>query len=381
MPISHTATSFIRQERPSWLGSPSCLSIGLVALLGCAQAHDVDAPASPNGGGPSPASTSSDSPLLALDDECEGLRPDIPPKQLLCTGLYSDVTEKSVSPGVREFAPAVPFWSDGAEKQRWVYLPPDTQIDTSDPDNWIVPTGTRFFKEFKWKGKRVETRMYYKQTDSRWLKASYRWNDDETEAERFSGGLLKVMGDDYYIPEASECDTCHKGAADFGLGFGAAMLGLEGAEGVTLESLIEGGWISDPDTMADIVEVGDDGTGEAAKALTWLHINCGASCHSDNEFSEAFKTGLQLNLRVSELDGEDPSSAHVYRTAVGEDTTVSRWLDKTRIVPGDADASWLYEVIARRVPEEPADAMPPLATFLIDDDGVASVKRWIDALE
>ena len=46
------------------------------------------------------------------------------------------------------FTPTWRLWTDGAVKRRWVSLPPGGTIDTSDPDRWVFPVGTRFFKEF-----------------------------------------------------------------------------------------------------------------------------------------------------------------------------------------------------------------------------------------
>src|SRR3954451_18392936 len=45
-----------------------------------------------------------------------------PPKTLECTGLYSDLVAKTVASGARPYAPAVPLWSDGAHKERWISL-------------------------------------------------------------------------------------------------------------------------------------------------------------------------------------------------------------------------------------------------------------------
>src|SRR5687767_13968116 len=79
------------------------------------------------------------------------------PDRLSETGLFGD--DGAVAPYVVPFTPSFPLWSDGSEKQRWMWLPPDAAVDTSDPDAWIFPDGTRFWKEFARGGDRVETRM------------------------------------------------------------------------------------------------------------------------------------------------------------------------------------------------------------------------------
>ncbi len=72
----------------------------------------------------------------------------VPPSTLACTGLYADIVTKTLAPGVRFYAPAVPLWSDAAQKGRWIQLPAGTQIDASDPNEWTFPVGTKVWKEF-----------------------------------------------------------------------------------------------------------------------------------------------------------------------------------------------------------------------------------------
>ena len=57
-----------------------------------------------------------------------------PPKTLECTGLYSDFGGEDGGFGRATHAPAVPLWSDGAHKERWISLPPNTKIDATDPN-------------------------------------------------------------------------------------------------------------------------------------------------------------------------------------------------------------------------------------------------------
>jgi len=88
------------------------------------------------------------------------------PPLLSETGLYA--RNGQIAARNLIFVPAVPLWSDGAAKSRWVYLPEAAKIDVSDIDSWQFPVGTIFWKEFAWAGRRVETRMIWKPTDSSW---------------------------------------------------------------------------------------------------------------------------------------------------------------------------------------------------------------------
>src|SRR5512136_3067556 len=61
------------------------------------------------------------------------------PDDLQSTGLYSDFSHKTIDPRNLSYSPQYPLWSDGAVKRRWIYLPPGTAIDASDPDIWLFP--------------------------------------------------------------------------------------------------------------------------------------------------------------------------------------------------------------------------------------------------
>jgi len=60
------------------------------------------------------------------------------------------------------------FWSDGAEKFRYLYLPPGEKIDNANPDRWNFPVGSRIWKDFVRDGVSVETRMLYKTGPNSW---------------------------------------------------------------------------------------------------------------------------------------------------------------------------------------------------------------------
>ena len=301
------------------------------------------------------------------------------PDKLSCTGLYADIKSKELGDRIRDYTPAHVLWSDGAEKYRWIYLPKCQKIDNSEPDSWVFPIGTRLFKEFNWKGHRVETRVFWKVGDNRWLKAAYHWNAKETEAERFSGGDVDVAGDTYYIPSSKECDQCHKGRIDRALGFEQILLSLQGAEGLNLHKLIVEDRLSDPPDDVDY-ELGDDGTGKAAAALAYMHVNCGVSCHNSNSASEGYASDLRLRLPPNAGDGRSPKKFEAYKTTVGVEATTPQWSDGIRVVPGSPADSLLYQLVTARDPASPKDQMPPVASRIVDEEGVAAIKAWIKSL-
>ena len=200
----------------------TCRALPLVlVLIGCVRAHDVDAPDRPPDRPPGDFFGALGSDCVPMAEaELDGL-----PRDLACAGLFTDVEDKELADGMREFTPAVPLWSDGSDKKRWIYLPPGTRIDNADQNDWTFPIGTKFFKEFGFDDKRIETRLYVKTRDDKWQRTTYEWNDDETEAMRAPGtGQERTdvdVGDGktYRIPGGTECDLCHDGRTDSVLGF------------------------------------------------------------------------------------------------------------------------------------------------------------------
>ena len=107
-------------------------------------------------------------------------------KTLQDTGLAKDVTAATdkleLEPGVQRFEPQYPLWSDNSDKARWIALPDCKQIDTTDKDRWKFPVGTKIWKEFKFGGKRAETRLIQKvkakdEIDS-WEFIAFEWSPD-----------------------------------------------------------------------------------------------------------------------------------------------------------------------------------------------------------
>jgi hypothetical protein len=299
----------------------------------------------------------------------------VPPATLECTGLYADLAGKQLAPGVQPYAPAVPLWSDGAAKERWIALPPGSTIDTTNPSEWVFPVGTKLFKQFSVDGHRIETRLWQKVRDGYWVNATYAWNADETAAVRSGGGDIPLGAGTYHIPTQDECEKCHRGRNEHILGFEAVELGLPGATGMTLADLVAQGRLSAP--MPTTMSIGDDGTGAAAPALGWLHANCGITCHNANSNAIAYASGLRFRLDPTQLDGRPSTDFDARKTGIGIDAHNPNWPGQVRIVPGDPTQSLLYFLISHR---GAGMQMPPIATRVIDTANVALVGQWIGAM-
>ncbi|MDB4937701.1 MAG: hypothetical protein JWP87_4673 [Labilithrix sp.] len=317
-------------------------------------------------------------PAAVTDGTLPGCDPsDGAPADLRCTGLYADFGSKTLSLRARSFAPAVAFWSDGAEKERWIDLPDGAQIDTTAMDDWKFPVGTKVWKQFRAGGKLVETRFMQKTRADRWIQGAYVWSADETTATLQTDGATVDLGggNTYVVPKSSECNDCHKGRKDKLLGFEAVSLGQPGASGFTLAALATEGKLSAPPAQTSVT-IADDGTGHAAEALAWMHVNCGTSCHTGTSTATAYGTGLRLRIGWDEISGKPPAEWEIVRSTVGIPVKSPKWAGEVRITAGDPGASVVLKLLGQRGEEQ----MPPIATRVVDDKGKAAVAAWIRAM-
>src|SRR5690606_11255605 len=112
---------------------------------------------------------------------------------LHCTGLYADFEARELACGVMPYAPVYELWSDGADKQRYVWLPPGETIDATHADAFVYPVGTQFWKEFRvsvGEGdvRAAETRLLRK-TNAGWLYTTYVWSLDQQKALQENQGV------------------------------------------------------------------------------------------------------------------------------------------------------------------------------------------------
>ncbi len=163
-------------------------------------------------------------------------------------------------------------------------------------------------------------------------------------------------------------------------------LGQQGAQGLTLAELVAEGLIVPAPAQTQLT-LGDDGTGAAAPALAWLHVNCGVTCHNGNSRATAFGVGMRLRLDPALLDGRAPTASEFdpLGTTLGVAATSPAWVQPvhwSRIVPGDSSHSLLAQLISNRGTNNPVRGqMPPIATAIVDTVDVAKVTQWIDALQ
>lgn len=325
-----------------------------------------------------------DAARLDAEPDADATTATVLPESLAETGLYADFASHTLADGVVPYTPGLTFWSDGAEKHRFLFLPPGASIDTSDVDEWVFPVGTKVWKEFVLGGKRIETRIFWKTSADEWLFTTYRWSDDEATATRFDEGARPTTDGGYEIPSQFQCAYCHGGRRDRVLGLDAVSLGHAGATGVTLATLVAEGRLTTPPTST-AYPLPEDTTGHAGAALGWLHVNCGTACHNRNEGAAANGTGLFLRLSAAGRDGGayDATETDTYTTAVGvamQEGSVyagnAAYAGFLRIKPGAPGASLVPALAGLRG----SGQMPPVASHQVDPVGVAALFTWISAV-
>ncbi len=292
------------------------------------------------------------------------------PRLLSETGLYRDPLLTQLAPRVQAYQPRFELWSDGASKRRWVELPEDQPIDTADMDAWQFPQGTKFWKEFSYAGKRLETRLLEKlgPAPEDWVAASYLWSPDGADAVLTPEGQANAGGTSHRVPAAAECFACHAGTQSRVLGFSALQLSpVDAVEGdASLKSLSDAGVLSQPPAHAMTLP----GDAQTQQALGYLHANC-SHCHNQQRPERTGarcydpERAFDLSLRTEELGSV-------------RDTAAYRSTGDGVVVPGDPEHSELY----RRMETGSTflNRMPPLATSELDEAALGAIFHWIEEL-
>ena len=341
----------------------------------------------------------------------------VAPRLLSETGLYAGEGQgvlpgrspEGAKAGVdvrnRPFAPQYPLWSDGAGKRRWVRLPEGSTIDVTNTDRWDFPIGTRFWKEFDFDGRKVETRFLWKVSETNWVFASYAWNAEQTEAMLVpESGLPDAApiapGKRHGSPSVMECRACHDSSRTEILGFSALQLSDDRdpnalhadtltADMITLRTLVDDSLISPRRThfKTDPPRI-TAATPEARAALGYLSTNCG-SCH--NRESSIASLGLLLKHDLGEVrtaarrggtlvpPSDPPTCTPALATTVGRK---GHWLvpanpDESRVInPGKPELSSLIERVRSR---RPSSQMPPIGTVVRDRAAVDLLTAWVTA--
>jgi uncharacterized repeat protein (TIGR03806 family) len=361
-------------------------------------------------------------------------KPAVFPRKLSESGLFESVKGHVMKPALIPYSVNAVLWSDGASKQRWLALPGDKRIEYRNRRAFEFPDETVIVKSFSLEmeegnpqSKRwIETRFLTKQ-DNEWYGYSYSWNDAQTEGE-----LVEAKGADrefaiktaagakklnWRYPSRAECMVCHCQTVNFVLGFNVLQMNHEHmyppvdgvpGEGVRenqlavferlglfkvdwasaareqlrkgLESIatkeevakltatkgqrepVESSLLpSGPDKLKKLVDPYDKKQDLTARVRSYLHSNC-AQCHV---MSGGGNAQMELEFTNSLEEMKIINVKPVHDTFGLEDARL--------VAPGHPERS----VLLHRISHRGKGHMPPLATRVVDEGMVETIREWI----
>jgi uncharacterized repeat protein (TIGR03806 family) len=319
-------------------------------------------------------------------------RPDGPiPKLLSQTGAFKDTPHMVPSDELVPYDLIVPFWSDGAQKRRWMAMPAG-KIEFSPTGEWVFPAGTVFVKTFELPvdardptlKRRLETRLLMVQGGGVVYGVDYKWRPDLSDADLMPDSLNESVpiadaagqthSQSWYYPSRKDCMTCHNQLAGGVLGIKTRQMNHDFVypSGVADNELREWnhlGFFTTPLQEADIKDLprlaaaGDESRSLEDRARSYLDANC-SHCHRPGGTTVAgFDARYDTPLDQQEL--------------VNGAVVLDQGIDHPRIIaPHDIWRSIAY----MRINTVGDIRMPPIARQTIDEHGVALMREWIDSM-
>ncbi|MES2920311.1 MAG: Ig-like domain-containing protein [Verrucomicrobiota bacterium] len=128
-----------------------------------------------------------------------GPAPTVLPATLSQTGVFSNLANLTPSSKLIPYSLNAPFWSDGAVKSRWASIPNGTNIGFTATGDWLFPGGSVLVKHFELPSddinpaihKRLETRLLVKMASGGSYGATYKWRDDNSDADLMDSALTE----------------------------------------------------------------------------------------------------------------------------------------------------------------------------------------------
>jgi uncharacterized repeat protein (TIGR03806 family) len=312
------------------------------------------------------------------------------PMLLSQTGAFKDVRNLVPVDALIPYDLVVPFWSDGAQKLRFIAVPKG-KIKFSPTGEWTFPPGTVFVKTFELPAdardpkikRRLETRLLMVGPDSLVYGVVYKWRPDLSDADLLPGSLsesIPLRGADgdthqqtWYYPSRKDCVTCHTVRAGGVLGVKTRQMNHDFAypSGVTDNELrvwnhlglFEPALREDQIRSFDRLALPTDAARSLEdRARSYVDANC-SQCHRPGgtvaNFDARYDTPLD---RQGLIDGP---------------VLIDQGIDRPRIVsPHDIWRSIAF----MRVDTMGDIRMPPIDRQTIDQTGVDLLRQWIDSL-
>lgn len=293
------------------------------------------------------------------------------PATLAEFGFFADARAQMPSARVTPYRLNTPLWSDGAEKLRFVYLPPGAKAKANGEGLLDLPVGAALIKTFAFGARKIETRVLLHRAEG-WVALPYQWNAAQTEAKLVLGGARVAVTTpqgaaiSYSIPNKNQCKECH-GLAGVVTPIGPKARNLAPA---WLAAQVKAGRLDRAPTVAMRLPLWEDRAHSPAALVArgYLDSNCG---HCHNPAASASNSGLDLRW-----EQHDPALLGIMKRPVAAGRGAGQ--NEFDIVPGDPDHSILTYRMASL---EGGIAMPELGKATVDGEGVKAVRAWISEMK
>jgi uncharacterized repeat protein (TIGR03806 family) len=292
------------------------------------------------------------------------------PATLAEFGFFLDPGADRPSAGVVPYRLNTALWSDGAEKHRFLYLPPGTKASAKGEGLLDLPVGAALIKTFSFGERKIETRVLLHRAEG-WVALPYKWNEAQTEARLALAGarvpLTTPAGQaiSYAVPNKNQCKECHALSGSVTpIGPKARNLSME-----WLKAQHAAGRLDAVPSVAKPVPLWETRANAPVVAVArgYLDVNC-AHCH--NPAASASNSGLDLRWEQN-----DPAALGVRKRPVAAGRGAGNL--EFGVVPGDPDHSIL---VYRMTSLEGGVAMPELGKATVDPEGITAVRAWIAAM-
>jgi uncharacterized repeat protein (TIGR03806 family) len=325
-------------------------------------------------------------PFLQMPSRADGKLPPL----LSETGVFSDTANRIPGKGMIPYELNVAFWSDGADKSRWIALPKGA-IAFSPTGEWRFPPGTIFVKNFDLPtdaanpgmARRLETRLLVCDSSGGVYGVVYKWRTDGSDADLLPGSQTEDIAvksangethlQTWYYPGRQDCLTCHNAKAGGVLGVKTRQMNRVYAypSGIADNQLRT--WnhlrLFDPAlkekqlrSFAALAPTDDASRTLEERGRSYLDANC-AQCHRPGGTVANFDARYDTPLADQALiDGP---------------VLIDQGIEHPRVIsPHDIWRSIAY----MRVNTVGDIKMPPLARETIDQGGVQLLRDWINSM-
>jgi uncharacterized repeat protein (TIGR03806 family) len=298
------------------------------------------------------------------------------PALLSATGCVESTDPSQPASGLIPYTVTAAFWSDGADKQRWLALPDGSSIDVDADGDFGLPAGSVLVKQFRLAGELIETRLLMRHPDGVWAGYTYEWDEALGDGVLVTGGKLEtIAGQDWIYPSGAECKVCHTAVAGRTLGLETLQLngdlsypstGRTANQLTTLDGVaVLTSPLGDPALLPSLVAPDDSAESLDDRARSYLHTNC-SQCHRPGgPAPTAMDLRFETALNLTGACDQPPANGDL---GLGAGARI--------VAPGNAAQS----VLIARMNRRDAAGMPPLASNLVDDDGVALLTSWVNSL-